>query len=178
MHPTRFLAALLFSTALVAAPAWAGPPLICHASTIGSQRSLPWLANGGWNGADPSYDVSHLQADTLNLLTPSAPIDVRMETIRRAIIYASRQSGLDDRLAAALFARVLDGEALGSANPAAWFDAGYFAETQREAARIFPNVRAGEQVEGVSWMRMAIRLGGSGMQPAVTEVERARAEWR
>ena len=61
---------------------------------------------------------------------------------------------------------------------AAWFDAGYFAETQREAARIFPNVHPGEQVDGMSWMRMAIRLGGSGMQTAVAEVERARAEWR
>lgn len=178
MYPTRLLAALLFSIAFVAAPAWAGPPLICHPNAIGSQHSLPWLANGGWNGADPAYDVSHLQADTLDLLTPSAPIDVRMETIRRAVIYASRQSGLDDQLAAALFGRVLDGDATGSANPAAWFDAGYFAETQREAARIFVNVHAGKQIDGMAWMRMAIRLGGSGMQTAVAEVERARAQWR
>lgn len=177
MHLTRLLTITLFYMALVAAPAWAGPPLICHANDIGSQRSLPWLATGGWNGADPAYDVSHLRDDTLNLLTPSAPVEVRMETIRRAVIYASRRNDLSDQLAVALLGRVANTQTLGTPDPSAWFDAGYYVETLNEAARVFPNLHAVAGIDGMSWMRTAIRLGGTGMQSAVATVEHARAEW-
>jgi hypothetical protein len=177
MHLTRLFAVMLFCAAFIAAPAWAGPPLICHPNDIGSQRSLPWLTTDGWNGADPAYDVSHLGEDTLNLLTPSTPIEVRMETIRRAVIYATRQSGLGDQLAIALLGRVLQAQTLGAADPSVWFDAGYYVETLNEAARIFPNLHSVEHVDGMSWMRTAIRLGGTGMRPAVATVEHARAEW-
>jgi hypothetical protein len=167
----------IFCSALIASPAWAGPPLICHPADIGSARSLPWLATSSWNGADPSYDVSHLRDDTLNLLTPSTPIGIRIETIRRAVIYATRQPGLSDQLTVALFGRVMNAEALGTADPSAWFDAGYYVETVNEVARIYPNVHAVDHVDGVSWMRTAIHLGGGGMQTAVATVEQARAEW-
>jgi hypothetical protein len=167
----------IFCSALIASPAWAGPPLICHPADIGSARSLPWLATSSWNGADPSYDVSHLRDDTLNLLTPSTPIGVRIETIRRAVIYAIRQPGISDQLTVALLARITNAEALGVADPSALFDAGYYVETVNEGARIFPNLHAIDHVDGLAWIRLATRLGGPGMQSAIATIERARSEW-
>jgi hypothetical protein len=178
MHLSQLFAATLFYVVLVAAPAWAGPPLICHPNNIGSQHSLPWLATDGWNGADPAYDVTHLRDDTLNLLTPSAPVEVRMETIRRAVIYATHQPGLSDQLAVALLARVMNAEAFGTADPSAWFDAGYYVETVNESARIWPNVHRIDHVDGLAWMRNAVHLGGVDMQSAIATVERARTESR
>jgi hypothetical protein len=184
MRLTRTLAALAFLTGLATVPAWAGPPLICHAISIGSQPSLPWTITDGWNGAVPSYDVSHLERDALALLVPGAPVEVRMETLRRAAIYAARQSGLADALAASLMGRVMNAQAVGTPNPPAWFDAGYFAETLRQAARIYPllhgsdrdqwMIRTGVQyLDGIAWMRMAVRLGGGEkMDSAVAAVER------
>jgi hypothetical protein len=174
MQHTRTLAAALLFTLLIAAPAWAGPPLICHANDIGSARSLPWLATAGWNGADPAYDVSHLSDDTLALLTPGAPLQVRMETIRRAAIYASRRSGLSDELTIRLLGRALDAQTAERADPSAWFDAGYFVETVRDGARIYPALHA-QDLDGLSWIRIAARMGGSDMQPAIAMVERARS---
>jgi hypothetical protein len=174
MQHTRTLAAALLFMLLIAAPAWAGPPLICHAHDIGSARSLPWLTTASWNGADSAYDVSHLTDDTLALLTPSAPVAVRMETMRRAAIYASRRSGLSDELTIRLLGRALDAQAEQRADPSAWFDAGYFVETVRDGARIYPALHA-PNLDGLSWMRIAGRTGGSDMQPAIAMVERARS---
>jgi hypothetical protein len=177
MYYTRLLGTVLVLMLVVTARALAGPPLICHANDIGTARSLPWLAIDSWNGADPNYDLSHLANDTLALLGPQTPIAVQMETIRRAVIYASHRAGLADELAVRLFARTLDAQANGSLDPSAWFDAGYFVETVRGGARIFPNVHA-EQIDGLVWMRQAERLGGTGMDSAVAMVERARSEQR
>src|SRR5437879_2489012 len=94
------MVALLASAALVVArPALAGPPLLCHPFEIGTARSLP-MGNGGWQEIDRKYDTSHLVADTLALLTPDAPIKVRMETIRRATVYAATKRSLADALMA------------------------------------------------------------------------------
>ena len=177
MYCTRLFGTVLLLMLVVTARALAGPPLICHPNDINGARSLPWLATDTWNGADPSYDLSHLANDTLALLGPQTPIAVQMETIRRAVIYASRRSGLADEVAVRLFARTLDAQANGSPDPSAWFDAGYFAETVRDGARIFPNLHP-EQIDGLAWMRQAERLGGTGMESAVAMVERARSEGR
>jgi hypothetical protein len=172
MRLTRLLAALLFFSSIAAAPAWAGPPLICHVIEIGSQHSLPWLETTSWNGADPAYDVSHLTNDTLAILGPSTPTNVRMETLRRAAIYAARQTGLADALTVRLLARTLDAQVSGKADPSSWFDAGYFVETVRQGAIVYPALRDTAQIDGLSFIRMAIRLGGTGMQPAVAVIER------
>ena len=73
--------------ALFAPPAQAGPPLICWPFEIGDARTLPWRGST-WSEANPDYDLRKLPGDTLALLTPSTPIIVRMETLRRATVYA------------------------------------------------------------------------------------------
>ena len=57
--------------------ALAGPPLVCHPFDISGTQSLPW--GDGWDRPDPNYDRAHLPADTLAILTPQAPVLVRME---------------------------------------------------------------------------------------------------
>jgi hypothetical protein len=172
---------------LAAAQAWAGPPLICHPIGIGNARSLPWTNNTSWEGADPSYNVSRLSEDTLALLTPDTPLQVRMETLRRAAIYAAREARLADELTARLLARTLDAEAAGKSDPIAWFDAGYFVETVRQATVVYrhdmlrPAERAawklrGESpgLDGYAWVRKAIRLGGKNMEHAMSLMEEYR----
>jgi len=102
---------------------------------------------------DPSYNVSHLIPDTLNLLTPQIPTNVREETLRRAAIYSSRVPGLAARLSSRLLARTQSVQN----SPSAWFDVGYFVETAREAA-------------------IAIRLGGKNMEQAAAVVQTAQGE--
>ena len=101
-------------------PALAGPPLICHAIEIGDAKSLPWnTAVQGWDGADRSYNVStKLVADTLALLQPSTPGNVRMETMRRASIYAAREARLAGEISTKLQTRANE-----SGTALAWFDA-------------------------------------------------------
>jgi hypothetical protein len=165
----KSLVALAASVAVCALPAWAGPPLICHSVDIGSAHSLPWLATGSWNGADPAYDISHLVDDTLGLLRADTSAPVRTETIRRAVIYSARYPGLSDRLLSRLMARALSAQAAGRPDPEAWFDAGYAIETVRQAARIYGMLHAPEreawtirtdpQIDGLPFLRMAVRLG-------------------
>ena len=80
------LTALLFLLAVQQA-ALAGPPLVCHPFEIGNARSLPW-SGSQWRSVDKSYDANRLVEDTRVLLTPQTPVLVRMETLRRATIYA------------------------------------------------------------------------------------------
>src|SRR6266545_694163 len=86
-----------------AAPALAGPPLLCHAYDIGAAKSLPWVGERSWFEGRPDYNIQNLVADTETLLTPSAPVIVRMETLRRAAIYAST----DPKIANALLKRFI-----------------------------------------------------------------------
>ena len=176
------LLALAFALVVTAAPALAGPPLICHPIEIGTARSLPWSSAPGWNGVLPSYDLAHLGDDTVSLLTPQTPVEVRRETLRRAAIYASREAGLPEKLAARLIARA---NAAGDADPAAWFDAGYFVETVRQAARLGQVLRGDQRVgwtltadpthvDGLALIEKAIRMGGRDMQPAAAFVASAR----
>ncbi len=134
-----FVAAVLAATA-----AHAGTPLICHPYAIGAAKSLPG-SDGDWKGVNPAYDRKNLQHDTLALLTPETPIIVRMETLRRAAIYAtagmrgwSTQTGFSAEdlantsgILEQLRARTKD--AKGPALALALFDVGFFIETLRHA---------------------------------------------
>jgi hypothetical protein len=181
---------LLMSAALlIAIPAWAGPPLICQQFEIGSAKSLPWKGGADWQGADPSYNLANLGDDMLALLTPGAPVKVRMETLRRAGIYSAKDARLAGELTGRLLARALDAEAAGTPDPFAWFDAGYFVETIRQATFVYrynmlnSTDRASWQLrgdaprlDGYPWVQKAIRLGGAGMEHALSLITEFRAE--
>jgi hypothetical protein len=117
----------------VAAVAEAGPPLICHAFDAGNAQLLPWGPGKEWKSPDASYDVRRLTADTVALLTPSTPILARMETLRRATIYAASDRKAAAELMTALTKRLQGG----SGDPLAWFDAGYLIESYRQASHIY-----------------------------------------
>lgn len=134
------LAALLIVATLPLA-VHAGTPLICHPYAIGDAPSLP---GGDWKGASPAYDRTHLVRDTLALLTPDTPVLVRMETLRRAAIYAtanmrgwaknSSYTTSDRDIAFSLLERLRD-RATKSADAGrdlALFDLGFFSETLRQ----------------------------------------------
>lgn len=131
-----FAAALLATTA-----AFAGPPLICHPYEIGQAKSLPTGTDRF--GTSTSYDRTHLVADTLALLTPDVPVLVRMETIRRAAIYATgnlrawdgqKYTNVDKELATQLIAKLRERTTTEdrAAKTIALFDLGFFCETVRQ----------------------------------------------
>jgi len=104
--------------------------MICFPLEIGEARSLPWSDTAhGWDGARADYDRGRLSDDTLALLGPGTPTLVRMETLRRAAVYAAK----DGRVAAQLHGR-LQARAREAVDAApALFDAGYFVEALKQA---------------------------------------------
>jgi hypothetical protein len=119
---------------LIARPALAGPPLLCFPFEIGNALSLP-MGKGDWKTVDRKYDVTRLVDDTLALLAPATPVTVRMETIRRATIYASAHPKPAAALLAALEARAKKPEP--SVAALAVFDFGYLVETYKQAKFMF-----------------------------------------
>ena len=67
--------------------ALAGPPLICHPIAIAQAKSLPWVDLNYHKGLG-SYDLKNLTKDTLAILDSNTSVLVRMETLRRATLYA------------------------------------------------------------------------------------------
>jgi hypothetical protein len=140
MTRTRTLCALRaivsLATTLIISPVFAGPPLLCHPFDIGTSQSLPWNGKSSWFDKDQRYDPSKLADDTVALLTPTTPVIVRMETLRRAGIYA----GNDPLVAKQLFLVVNDraraAERAGKPDALATFDAGYLAATLQELANL------------------------------------------
>jgi len=128
------LAAVAATALLTARPALAGPPLICFPFDVQGARTLP-MGAGGWHQTDPSYDVSRLVPDTLALLTPDTPVIVRMETMRRATVYAAAHPPLGASLLASLQERART--ASPDAAPLARFDLGYLVETYRQGGMAF-----------------------------------------
>lgn len=121
-----------FLTLCASLPAEAGPPLICHPIEIDGAESLPWDGSDGFMDVDDDYPVKHLVADVDSLLGPRTPVLVRMETIRRATIYASKDSGRAKELLSHLAAAAEGGD------PLATFDYGYAIETYRHAPARMP----------------------------------------
>jgi hypothetical protein len=130
---TRLRGALLAFALLCAPAAFAGPPLLCHPFETAGAPSLPW--GSGWNQPARNYTTTHLSADTLRLLARDTPIIARMETLRRAAIYASGDGVHMRDLAAKLDARVATAKDP-TAKALALFDAGYFAETLQDLERL------------------------------------------
>ena len=130
----RFRSIKCFAAALMVAVvpfATAGTPLVCFPYDIGDAPSLPWIADGGTGHGRGDYDTGRLVADTLALLGEQTPVIVRMETIRRAALYA----GKDDAAGRQLLERLRDRSqaASGSGRALALFDYGYLVETLKQA---------------------------------------------
>ncbi len=146
---------------LLAPCAQAGPPLLCWPFDIGGARSLPFVGDN-WRSADPSYNLQHLADDTLALLQPDTPVLVRMETIRRATVYAMKDRATSARLLQRLEARVREAEQRGKPDALALFDLGYLLETYKQAfwgENSAKNIASGR--DGYALIARAIQVRGS-----------------
>lgn len=182
--PFRFFATLVAAMLLFANVAQAGPPLVCHAFEIGNAKSLP-LAGHGWNlSGSENYDTKNLAADTLEILQPGTPVLVRMETLRRATLYARQDRLAAKELLAKLYARANSAESAGHPDALAWFDAGYLVETYKQwigqnlphmtdGMRLDANPAAG--VDGYAWVKKAIALRGAALYGDDAQMEFAAA---
>jgi hypothetical protein len=121
-------ATVVVAALFAASPAVAGPPLLCHPFDIGDARSLPWDGSRSWFHGRSDYAVGNVARDTDALLTPSTPVIVRMETIRRAAIYASADREAADALYGMISARARSPKA----DALAVLDAALLTETFRQ----------------------------------------------
>lgn len=126
------VAVAVVASLFLANVAQAGPPLICHTIEIGQAKSLPWISHG-WNlSGGETYELKNLAPDTLAILDSGAPVLVRMETLRRATLYARRDPQIARELLAKLQARVNNPENAGRPDAMALFDAGYLVECYKQ----------------------------------------------
>jgi hypothetical protein len=177
--------ALVFTAILCfAIVAQAGPPLICHSFEIGQAKSLPWISHS-WNlTGSENYDTRNLVKATLEILTPEAPVLVRMETLRRATLYARKDPVAAKELLARLHARATSAESAGHPDALAWFDAGYLVETYKQwigqnlphmtdGMRMDSNPAAG--ADGYAWVKKAIALRSTTLHGDDPQMEFAAA---
>jgi len=171
-HKLRsFLTALTLLAALcLATAAQAGPPLICHTFEIGNAKSLP-LDSHSWNlTGSENYDTKNLVKDTLEILNADTPVLVRMETLRRATLYARQDPVAAKELLARLHARATSADSASHPNALAWFDVGYLVATYNQwigknmphmtdGMRMDPNPAAG--VDGYALVKKSIALRGA-----------------
>jgi hypothetical protein len=150
---SRFFALTLLL--LIPHAAEAGPLLICHPFQTEGSPLLAWGSGPGWNTPDRSYDVRHLTADVLALLDGDAPVLARMENMRRAVIYATRDRHVAEALLTAIRARA---ETPG-ATRLAWFDAGYLIESYKQATHLFGRRITAE--DGYAMVRRALNDANS-----------------
>jgi len=131
MKRTIVVAGML--VAIAAANVGAGyAPLLFTVLDIDSATSLPWNSPRNYLGIVEGYDVHHLVADTERLLKQPMPTIVRMETLRRAAVYASRDAQAAEQLVAFVVGKVSVLPVPGPPDPMALFDAGYVLEVLQE----------------------------------------------
>ena len=137
--------------------AQAGPPLICHPIAIGQAKSLPWVEFN--HRGSTNYNLKNLSRDALAILDSHTPVLVRMETLRRATIYARQDPQVAKELITRLQERAANSDAASRPDALAWFDLGYLAEAYKQwMGKGEPNPAAG--LDGYSWVRKAISLRG------------------
>ncbi len=155
--------------------AMAGPPLICHPFDIGNARSLPWSGGSQWRAVDKNYNVSRLVDDTLGLLTSETPVLVRMETLRRATVYALlptmdrtvdspiKDAAVASALLSRLKARIPDPGVKSDkkSTAIALFDYGYLIESYKQAGDNSQGPRLAGGIDGYGMIVKAIALRGS-----------------
>jgi len=154
----RTLAVSVLASLPVAAHA--GPPLVCFPIVIGNAPSLAWGSGGGWDAARPDYDRARLASDTVSLLGPQTSVLVRMETLRRAAIYAAGNEDAAKGLFAALRRRAAE-PGRGKTDPLAQFDLGYAVEAYRQARPVLNrSAVAGPPEDGYALVRQALAARG------------------
>lgn len=157
------LAAVLGSSSI----ARAGSPLMCFPYHIGDAKCLPWSSDGAFEPAK-DYDRNKVVADTLALLKTEKSYLVRMETLRRATVYVSKDRQLATELLGKLAWMALDAEAAHNERWArtALFDAGFLAACYEQAG-VDIGWKAGvaDGRQGWAWLKRAIELGND--DPAV-----------
>lgn len=149
---------------LAAAPALAGPPLICHPFDTSSGAPLiAWGKGPGWNSPEPKYQTVRLVDDVTAILKTDAPVLTRMENLRRATIYAMRDPAIAERLLKSVMARALSTTTDG----AAWFDAGYLIESYKQAEHMrerkghaWAAVDETIKVDGYGFVKKAMAMTG------------------
>lgn len=167
IHSLCLFIAVEAASLSLAGIAQAGPPLICHTIEVGQAKSLPWISHN-WNlTGGETYDTKNLVRDTLEILAPATPVLVRMETLRRATLYARKDPLAAKELLARLHARATSGESAGRPDALAWFDVGYLVETYKQwigqnlphmtdGMRMDANPAAG--VDGYAMVKKALAL--------------------
>jgi hypothetical protein len=151
------LVATLISWAQVT---WAGPPLVCWPFDIGNAKSLPW-GGSGWHATNLDYDIHRLVDDTLALLSADAPVLVRMETLRRATVYAMKDPQIGNQLYSRLAARAQDVHLKGDSEALALLDAGYLAESLKQANVFSSDQKFASNPDGYPSVLKAIVLRGN-----------------
>lgn len=170
---TIFVAACI---TLLPTLALAGPPLLCFPMSIGNAPSLPWGTGGGWNTPTASYDRTRLVDDTLAVLAPSTPVLVRMETLRRATIYASPDAATAGRLIDALRLRARNPDDTRT-DALAIFDLGYAVEASRQTQHGLRSTFTAPADDGYALVRKALarRPADPAMQYAAALISTDRA---
>jgi hypothetical protein len=155
-------AALLFALSFFASSALAGPPLICHPFDIGNAKSLPWIGHD-WNlSGTESYGTKNLATDTIAILDSNSVVLVHMETLRRATLYARKDTLAAKQLLTKLAARA-DSLANTPATALSSFDLGYLAETYKQwMGKDEPNPAQG--FDGYALVKKAMQLRGNDPQ--------------
>jgi len=145
---------------------------------------LPWISHN-WNlSGGENYDTKNLARDTLEILAPDTPVLVRMETLRRATLYARKDPIAAKELLARLHARATSAESTGHPDALAWFDVGYLAETYKQwlgqnlphmtdGMRMDPNPAAA--VDGYALVKKALALRGTALHGDDPQMEFAAA---
>ncbi len=137
--------------------AQAGPPLICHPYNIGGAKSLPWGNGNNWDNPDPSYNVKNLATDTLAILDQATPVLVRMETLRRAVLYGSLDHDAARALLVQLKARETAAEKSAKPAAAAFFDYGYFLSSLKQIEwKYKEDLSAG--IDGYAFVQRALAI--------------------
>ncbi len=109
--------------------------------------------------------MNRLASDTIALLAPDAQVLVRMETLRRAAIYAEKDPRAAKELALRLKARAEAAKSSGEADALALFDWGYFAEAYRQAAMAgHSSPEFDTKVNGYELVQRALAQRGSDAQ--------------
>jgi hypothetical protein len=133
--------------------AFAGPPLICHPLQVGDAKLLPLI---DWNEKGTGgYNLKSLSLDTLTILDSNVPVLFRMETLRRATIYARHDSQVAKELLTRMHERANNSS--GQSEALAWFDLGYLTEAYKQwLGKDGSNPAAG--LDGYAWVKKAISL--------------------